>query len=65
MAYAQYDRWLRKILPDKHNPYSNRVPQFKLHMKKDGLDKLSPILKDQPMKYILAKHRKVCKVTEE
>ncbi|KAG5274796.1 hypothetical protein AALO_G00140210 [Alosa alosa] len=53
-ARAQYKRWLWKILPDKCNTDSHRVPQFKFHLEKDGLDK--HILNNQP-KYALANTR--------
>ncbi|XP_062401688.1 uncharacterized protein cfap92 [Sardina pilchardus] len=55
-ACAQYKRWLWRILPDKCNTDSHRVPQFKFHLKKDGLDKHIPILNNQP-KYTLANTR--------
>ncbi|KAL2090739.1 hypothetical protein ACEWY4_013002 [Coilia grayii] len=60
-ARAQYSRWLRKILPDKHNPDSRRVPQFKAHMKREGLDNLSGILRDKPRKCTLPKGRRFWK----
>ncbi|XP_063071872.1 uncharacterized protein cfap92 [Engraulis encrasicolus] len=56
-AQAQYTRWLEKILPGRHSPDSHKIPSFKAHMKKDGLDKLSPILKDKPRKITLIKRR--------
>ncbi|KAB5537023.1 hypothetical protein PHYPO_G00114050 [Pangasianodon hypophthalmus] len=52
-ARAQYVRWLRKILPDKESASCSRVPEFKCHMRKAGLDKLHDILKDKPMKLSL------------
>ncbi|KAK3536659.1 hypothetical protein QTP86_015455, partial [Hemibagrus guttatus] len=52
-AHAQYVRWLRKILPDKESASCGRVPEFKCHMRRAGLDKLNDILKDKPMKLSL------------
>ncbi|TSK16228.1 hypothetical protein Baya_1099 [Bagarius yarrelli] len=44
---------LKKILPDKESARCYRVPDFKCHMQKTGLDKLHDILKDKPKKLSL------------
>ncbi|XP_062843232.1 uncharacterized protein cfap92 isoform X2 [Trichomycterus rosablanca] len=54
-AREQYVRWLRKILPDVESTGSDRVPEFKCHMRRAGLDKLHDLLKDKPMKLTLKK----------
>ncbi|XP_028854075.1 uncharacterized protein cfap92 isoform X2 [Denticeps clupeoides] len=52
-AHAQYQRWLKKVLPDINSSASRRLPEFKCYMKKANLDKQQDILKDPPMKYSL------------
>ncbi|XP_066528423.1 uncharacterized protein cfap92 [Hoplias malabaricus] len=61
-ASAQYSRWLRKILPDKCSAGSGRVPEFKCHMRRAGLDKLQDLLKDKPMKLSLKRPQKGTRV---
>ncbi|XP_051531509.1 uncharacterized protein cfap92 [Myxocyprinus asiaticus] len=50
---VQYNRQLKKKMLDETSQESGRVPEFKCHMKRAGLDKLQDILKDKPMKYSL------------
>ncbi|XP_051967408.1 uncharacterized protein cfap92 [Xyrauchen texanus] len=50
---VQYNRQLKKKMPYETSQESGRVPGFKCHMKRAGLDKLQDILKDKPMKYSL------------
>lgn len=50
---TQYIRWRRKILPDKESASCLRVPEFKCHMQRAGLDKPHDMLKDKPMKLSL------------
>ncbi|KAM9443555.1 uncharacterized protein FLJ43738 [Clarias gariepinus] len=52
-AHAQYVRWRNKILPEKESASCGRVPEFKCHTRRVGLDKLHDILKDKPMKLSL------------
>ncbi|XP_072521556.1 uncharacterized protein cfap92 [Salminus brasiliensis] len=60
-ANAQYSRWLKKILPTKDSEGSRRVPEFKCHMRQDGLDKLQDLLKDKPMKPSLRSEWRILK----
>ncbi|XP_077058960.1 uncharacterized protein cfap92 [Siphateles boraxobius] len=52
-ACTQYSRWLRKPPLGESSTGSGRLPDFKCHMKRAGLDKLEDILRDKPMKYSL------------
>ncbi len=61
-AHAQYNRWQRKMLLDETLTGSGRVPEFKCHMRRAGLDKLQDILKDKPMKYSLKRPGMALKV---
>ncbi|XP_076863682.1 uncharacterized protein cfap92 isoform X2 [Brachyhypopomus gauderio] len=58
-AHAQYARWLKKVLPDKNCLASGRIPEFKCHMRRVGLDKLHDLLKDKPMKISLKSMEKI------
>ncbi|XP_048028513.1 uncharacterized protein cfap92 isoform X2 [Megalobrama amblycephala] len=49
---AQY-KWQRTMLLGESSTGSGRLPEFKCHIKRAGLDKLQDILKDKPMKYSL------------
>ncbi|KAI4875080.1 hypothetical protein NFI96_033378, partial [Prochilodus magdalenae] len=60
-AQAQYSKWLMKILPDKDSARSGRVPEFKCHTGRSGLDKLQDLLKDRPMKRSLMRAWKALK----
>ncbi|KAK7127703.1 hypothetical protein R3I93_020321 [Phoxinus phoxinus] len=60
-AYAQYSRWQRKMLLGESSTGSGRLPEFKCHMKRAGLDKLQDILRDKPMKYSLKRPGMVLK----
>lgn len=62
VAHAQYNRWQRKMLLDEASTGSGRVPEFKCHMSRAGLDKLQDILKDKPMKYSLKRPGMALKV---
>lgn len=60
--HAQYNRWQRKMLLDESSTGSGRVPEFRCHMRRAGLDKLQDILKDKPMKYSLKRPGMALKV---
>ncbi|XP_059393330.1 uncharacterized protein cfap92 [Carassius carassius] len=52
-VHAQYNGWQRKMSLDETSTGSGRIPEFRCHMRRAGLDKLQDILKDKPMKYSL------------
>lgn len=64
-AYAQYNRWQRKMLLGESSTGSGRLPEFKCHMKRAGLDKLQDILRDKPMKYSLKRPGMALKVQKK
>ncbi|XP_047438262.1 uncharacterized protein cfap92 [Mugil cephalus] len=54
-ARAQYDRWLKKLLPGGSDPPADGpVPEFKCHMRGHS-ERLQDLLKDEPRKYSLRK----------
>ncbi|XP_067287562.1 uncharacterized protein cfap92 [Pseudorasbora parva] len=61
-AHAQCNWRQRKMLHGESSTGSERLPEFKCHMKKAGLDKLQDILKDKPMKNALKKPGMALKV---